>query len=376
MDQAFFDEQTQQSRIKSRIIIGYFIAWSRIIKGKWQGTIGYIDLFSGPGRYEDGTPSVPMLLLEEILKDPSLAKRMRLVFNDSNADNIAKLRENLKSIKGSELVFDRIKFLNKTIDANTWKDIQIDQTVPVFSFIDPFGYKGLTTLLINRLIESNGSDCVFFFNYNRINMALSSNTYFDDHLAMIFGVEGTQALKDKLSRVASDKREEIVVEALVDKLKENKARHVLSYKFYCKEMRRTSHYLIFVTKHDLGCRIMKGIMANQSYKDADGVATFELKDRTNFSSQSEQLNLFDRPLDGLCSELVQKFSGERINIGLLCTSITQDDSNQFVEKNVKDALRRLEEQGVVIVEGRIKTMTSTGVITMPDNAFAIFRERD
>ena len=105
MDQAFFDEQTQQSRIKSRIIVGYFIAWSRIIKNKWQGTIGYIDLFSGPGRYEDGTPSVPMLLVEEILKDPSLAKRMRLVFNDSDADNIAKLRELLAANPGKKLAF-------------------------------------------------------------------------------------------------------------------------------------------------------------------------------------------------------------------------------------------------------------------------------
>ena len=117
-------------------------------------------------------------------------------------------------------------------------------------------------------------------------------------------------------------------------------------------------------------------MAQKSYKDADGVATFELKDKTNFSSQCEQLNLFERPLDGLYKDLALKMAGKRVNIGVLCALITQDDSNQFIEKNVKDALRRLEEQGEVRIEGRIKNMTSSGVATMPDTAYAIFRERE
>jgi three-Cys-motif partner protein len=39
-------------------------------------------------------------------------------------------------------------------------------------FIDPWGYKRLPLLLIVSMLKSWGCDCIFFFNYNRVNMGL------------------------------------------------------------------------------------------------------------------------------------------------------------------------------------------------------------
>jgi three-Cys-motif partner protein len=58
--------------------------------------------------------------------------------------------------------------------------------VPSFSFIAPFGYKGLSLGLVQAAIKSWGCDCVFFFNYNRINAGIT-NPVVDTHIKALFG---------------------------------------------------------------------------------------------------------------------------------------------------------------------------------------------
>ena len=65
VDNQFFEESREQSQIKARIVAKYFWAWANVIIGatRAQTHIAYVDLFSGPGRYEDGTLSTPLLVL-------------------------------------------------------------------------------------------------------------------------------------------------------------------------------------------------------------------------------------------------------------------------------------------------------------------------
>ena len=44
----FFEESTEQSRIKAAIVRDYFWAWAKIILKKQRGPIAYVDLFAGP----------------------------------------------------------------------------------------------------------------------------------------------------------------------------------------------------------------------------------------------------------------------------------------------------------------------------------------
>jgi len=58
VDNNFFDESREQSQIKARIVTKYFWAWAKVISPSTRARgnrIAYIDLFAGPGRYEDGT---------------------------------------------------------------------------------------------------------------------------------------------------------------------------------------------------------------------------------------------------------------------------------------------------------------------------------
>jgi hypothetical protein len=81
----FFEERSDQSEIKARIVQKYFFAWARVIipsAKKGDGKIAYIDLYAGPGRYKDGAASTPLLVLEKATEDKDLSQMLVSMFND------------------------------------------------------------------------------------------------------------------------------------------------------------------------------------------------------------------------------------------------------------------------------------------------------
>ena len=76
LEKSFFLKQEEHSKIKSEIVTKYFCAWSNVMLGyqskrlpKISKRIAYVDLYSGPGRYEDGSPSTPLMILEKIVEN-------------------------------------------------------------------------------------------------------------------------------------------------------------------------------------------------------------------------------------------------------------------------------------------------------------------
>lgn len=369
-NEVFFSDQTEQSATKAHIVSSYFTAWSRVIK-KWGSKMAYIDLFCGPGRYGDNNPSAPLQIIQSTLADPLLTKNMMFLFNDCDPANIRSLQQEISALDAANQL-KRIDYFTETIDIDSYKRLHIPPNVPVLSFVDPFGYKGLTKELIDLLIANSGSDCIFFFNYNRINMALSSNTKFDEHLIGIFGEERTNVLKTELATLSPAQREPVVINALIESLTESKGNFVLPFKFYSAEMLRTSHFIVFVTKNPVACKIMKQIMYSNSAKDNDGVATFSFEDSKNFSDIFTQLSLFDGPIKTLETNLIKKNHGKYITVLDLCNEVDCDFTNQFVGKNVKDVLRNLEMAGLITVVSGRKVKSRNGILNMPDNAIIYF----
>lgn len=190
---------------------------------------------------------------------------------------------------------------------------------------------------------------------------------------MLFGETRTVALKKQLENLHPEQREPIVLNALVEALREGKSNYVLPFKFYSSEMARTSHFIIFVTKHPIACKIMKQIMYSNSAKDSDGVATFSFKDSHNFVAEFDQLTMFDCPLQMLKESFMEKYRHQNVPVAIICDSVDCDFSNYFVGKNAKDALRQLEAEGKIeVISGR-KQKYRKGQLTMPDTAMIQFR---
>lgn len=348
-DNVFFDEQKQQSLIKARIIEKYFWAWAKVITSTVKKSpsskkvVAYIDLFAGPGRYKDGSTSTPLKVLETAIADDSLRDMLVSIFNDADAANVDSLRTAISSIPGVERLKHPPQIINQEVGDNIVKTFQSNKLVPTLFFVDPWGYKGLSLELINSVVKNWGCDCIFFFNYNRINMGLS-NKAVENHMNALFGKDRADQVRKKLNTLAPADRELTIVEAICEALEEMGGKYVLPFCFKNESGARTSHHLVFVSKHIKGYEIMKDIMAGESSNNNQGVGTFEYN-----PANEEQPLLFalSRPLDELEFDLLTAFPAK---------TMTRDDiyeghhvGTRYVKKNYNAALQNLESQGKVTV---------------------------
>src|SRR2546422_1953779 len=266
VDTSFFDESREQSQIKSRIVAKYFWAWAKVIisTAKVRGKrIAYMDLFAGPGRYSDGTPSTPVIVLQRAIKDADLRAMLVTLFNDKDAANAQSLREIIDAIPGTDKLKYRPRVENEEVGQKIVETFREMRLIPTLLFVDPWGYKGLSLGLINSVLQNWGCDCVFFFNYNRINPGLN-NDVVREHMNDLFGEERADAIREKLGDLKPDEREELIIEVLSQALKELGATYVLPFTFKNEQSTRTKHHLIFSSKNFKGYEIMKGIMAKES----------------------------------------------------------------------------------------------------------------
>ena len=345
---SFFDEQKEQSLIKARIVEKYFWVWAKVIiptakKLASQPRIAYIDLFAGAGRYKDGSKSTPIKVLEAAIADPDMRNMLVSIFNDADTENVNSLQQAIDEIPDIQSLKYRPQILNNEVGDNVVKTFQERKLVPTLFFVDPWGYKGLSLQLINSVVKDWGCDCLFFFNYNRINMGLSNNAV-KEHMNALFGEAHADQIREKLKDLSPQERELTVVEAICESLKEMGGRYVLPFRFRHETGNRTSHHLIFVSKHVKGYEIMKDIMAKESSEQRQGVASFEYNPAT-----LEQPLLFDlvRPLDDLEGMLLDEFAGQTLTRKEIYEQ--HHVGKPYVSTNYRISLINLEAKGKITV---------------------------
>lgn len=349
MDQSFFDESHEQSDVKRMIVTEYFKIWSAIMLNNVKAwgkqydtdTLAYIDLFSGPGKYKDGTSSTPLLILEKALGSPELTKCLITLFNDKDKSNIEALKLAINNVSNIANLKYAPRFYNLEVNDDFIPILnEISKKTPTLLFVDPWGYKGLSLRLIEAVVKHWGSDCILFFNYNRINAAIN-NPSVEQHVSQLFGSERLEELKIRIRNLSSDDREYEILETLANAFKNMGAKYVLPFRFVSGSQSRTSHHLIFITKNFLGYDKMKEIMADQSSQIEEGVSFLE------FNPLYRGQMTFFRPLSTLKEELVEYFTGKTLTIDKIYKA--HSENTPYIRKNYRDALLQLE------AEGKIKT---------------------
>jgi three-Cys-motif partner protein len=221
-DQSFFDEATEKSLIKSAIVKQYFWAWAKVmlplVSKRPDGRIAYIDLFAGPGLYKDGTKSTPLLVLESAIADPKMRERLVTIFNDGAAENAENLGNAVRTCSGIETLKYQPRVASVQVGQEIAHLLASVDLVPTFLFIDPWGYKGVSLSLIGSVLRNWGSDCVVFFNYNCINMALN-NEAVEPHMNDLFGSKRADDLRRVVSGLSPLQREATVVEHFTQALR-------------------------------------------------------------------------------------------------------------------------------------------------------------
>ncbi len=369
----FFDETTEQSEVKTKIVSKYFWAWAKVIiptAKRKRNRIAYIDLFAGPGRYKDGTKSTPLLVLEQAIADDDMREMLITVFNDKNAGNTRSLQKAIDSLPGIETLRNKPAVRNEEVGEKIVRMFEEMQQIPTLFFVDPWGYKGLSLRLVNSVLKNWGCDCIFFFNYNRINMGLE-NDLVKEHMDALFGEARAVTLRRELQKLDPSQRELLIVEELTQALKEMGGEYPLPFRFKSDTGKRTSHHLIFVTKNFKGYEIMKEIMAKESTSVEQGVANFEYNPADARYPTLFELN---RPLDDLETLLIQEFSGKTKTVEEIYKS--HSVGTPYIKRNYKDILIAMEEKGKVVANPpAANRRKQKGKVSMADSVRITFTPR-
>lgn len=360
---AFFDEPEEQSLVKAEIVVSYFDAWSRIMASRSSADrIGYFDFYAGPGRYATGHKSTPLLILEKAINSDHLPSRLVTVFNDANPKYAGALEDEIGALPGVQTLRHKPRVYIGEVDDELARQLEGIRTIPALSFVDPWGYKGLSLDLIHAVVKDWGCEVVFFFNYNRINMGID-NPIVQHHMEALFGKQRLAALRATVATLNPSEREISVHEAIEDALKELGASYPLPFKFKRPDG-RLSHSICFVSKHRLGYGIMKDIMAGRGLIDEDGVPLFE-----HMLSGGTQLRLGrQRPFLALSSELLKTFAGQTLSVGDIYER--HNVGTRFIKRNYKDVLKQMEQNGQIVCDsGEIRrrpgTLADRILITFP-----------
>ena len=337
----FFQKPREGSLIKQKIVTDYFVAYNRVM-APGNKKVGYADLFAGPGFYTDGNDikhkSIPILICEAVIANPLFREKVHLWFNEGDPNYYAQLNTAIDSFPGIEQFRYKPKVDNKVLDAS-WALKLGKLRVPTLVFLDPCGYKGLSLKLITSVLGGFGNDCIFFFNYSRINMKLDleiMNRSLDD----FFEPERARGLRAKIQGRSADEREAIIMDAVESAIREVGA---IPVRFgFNSDNGRRSHYLMFGSKNKKAAGMMKAIRKSASSEIVEGVGSGEHDPHAGEGSGSLFKGLYE-----VETRLLSVFAGQEIRFGAL---LEREAQTGYTETNYRDAILRLEQDNTVAVD--------------------------
>lgn len=353
----FFEKQTISSRIKASIVSEYFPSYCNIIVRKYAPkSLRYIDLFAGPGIYEDGNASTPILIARHCKNDESLRTNVKMIFNDNLYSNA--LKQNFVNEFPEGTFAKRPHFgkstvgesdeITKFIVANTHNEDQMND-YPSLLFIDPFGYKGIETKVLAQFLKNWGNEIFLFVNTKRIHPALE-NEKFEGLMQDLFPTTLQKVKHDRRYVSTVPERLNLIINSLGDEYQSLVGGKIYytAFKFQEEDVDATSHYILHLTKGSRGYDLIK-----TTYNDFanvgtvfDGVNTYTF-DAKKFENPVNEL--FDYKLmniEKLKVELYSLFQDKKLTANDLFEK--HHTSGLYSRYHYTEALRGLVNDGKVI----------------------------
>jgi three-Cys-motif partner protein len=345
----FFEKQTISSRIKASIVSEYFPSYCKIIVRKYQPQeIRYIDLFAGPGAYEDGNISTPILIGHHCKNDQFLNGIVKMIFNDNTYSEILERNFNREFPPGT--FTKKPHFGRSTVGENqAITDFLTKSThdgdhnkCPSLLFIDPFGYKGIETKVLSEFLKNWGNEIFLFVNTKRIHPALE-NEKFDALMKDLFPTTLDKVRNDRRFKSSVSERLNLIIQCLGNEYESllNKKIYYTAFKFQEEDSDATSHYILHLTKGSRGYDLIK-----TTYNDFanvgtvfDGINTYTFDAKKFEKPAIELFDLSSINIDKLKDEIFEAFKGTKISAHDLFEK--HHVNSLYSRKHYTEALRRL-----------------------------------
>jgi three-Cys-motif partner protein len=368
VEEGFFDDAPRDSsRVKRQIVTEYFDYYMRVMARNGK-IAGYVDLFAGPGIYGHGEESIPIMICKQVVSNSRLRASVKLWFNEGDPINYGKLKNNVDALPDIASLTYAPRVTAHVISDDFAPRLSGMRT-PSFIFADPCGYKGLSLRLIASALKPFGNDCIFFLNYNRINMKISYTTM-NDSINAFFEVARAEQVRKEIHPIElPHEREQVILNAVTRALEEEAGAYCLTFGFRTREGGGTSHHLVYATKHVRALIQMKRIYTKASSDKSDGVGSLDYDPR---DSEPRTMSLFS-PLEEVRQRLAQVFAGRTLTFDQL---ILEEAHTRFTDTAYRNALLDLEAESRVTLNppaeqrrfqpgGQRRSLPGTTSITFP-----------
>jgi len=315
--EAFYNNQTENSRVKANIVAKYFPQYAKIIDRANQKSIWYLDLFCGKGQYDDGNFSTPYLITQCCIDDPLLKSKVKLIFNDmyfgEDCKRLLQKSFNLNEFKRKvafrslEVGVDRKirEYLSSPVNK------KVKNPNPTLMFYDPFGYKAIETTVLSKFMEHWGNEIFLFFNIKRIGAAVK-NDKFDKLMRELFPSNFDRLKSDRKYRSSVQDRLQLIIENIDDEFRKSikGSLYMTAFRFMEEDNSATSHYVLHLTKGIKGRELIKQVYSEYDNIGANlesGTYTFDSK---RMGSSEVLLDFGDINAQTLANKIFEKYQGQ------------------------------------------------------------------
>lgn len=360
--------------MKADIVAKFVIAWAKVFLTSKTGRplatqAAYIDFFSGPGTYDDGKESTPLLIARKVIDVKPLSDGLRMFFNDATPALVQSLEQEMKGLPGYSKLRYPPQFSNEEASIELIENLHLSSEVPQFFFLDQFGYSDVKPNMIKRIFQARRCDCAFFFRTSRV-LAAVTNKSAEPAMLNLFGRARLDVLRTGFRTIPCDK-EALVLNALKEVARESGAPYFQAFPFWIRHTGSSKHHLIYLGKHERGLGIMKDIMSKSSSSDESGVPVI------GFAEGAWTPSLFESdPIDDLVRELLQTFDQTRLKVGEIFTRHHPSNS-RFLLKHYQEAIRRMEADEQVRCEPpESERPKRNGRVTMSETVTVSFQRKE
>ena len=331
----------EQTLGKHLVLREYLNGWFPIL-GRWNSRIVFIDGFSGPGQYrggESGSPIIALDCIEQHKHSGNLGQTETVCIfieeSDDRADYLRSLLDQRDKVEGIATSVLNGPFDDHMTQMLDYIDEQNLRFAPAFVMIDPFGVKGSSMMLIERILANEQSECFISFMYEPIRR-FHTQPEFESHLTELFG---TEDWKWCLTMAESGEKKRFLHELFRSSLKSRGARYVVPFELW--RGGRHVYTLYFATKHEKGCNLMK-----QAIWKVVPDGSFEFRGHNQLQGV-----LFGPEVDTspLATQLKEKFGSKPTPIEEIERFVMTDETVFHISHLRQRTLRPLEKDGRIEV---------------------------
>jgi len=351
-----------QTDMKHRILRLYLDPWiKKLSSSNSVSKLVFIDGFAGPGIYPDDTTGSPLVVMNKI--DRVLSKtavdgnidEFKCIFVEDDDDTYEQLERNVTEHEAQ--VDHRIEPRCIPGEFEEWAtefmgEYKQGHPPPTLIFVDPFGYSGLPFELLSELFQLREKSLELLITFMSGKMA----QWMDDpnHQKAITETLGLDHWRQHFDDdMPKDRRAQVFSQLYQAQWRrEADANFTFPFEMVEEGKRQTCYYLIHVTNHLDGLKVMKHTMFNAGANDQYAYlgpdhAGYE-DDQLSFTDFGSTDN-FDQQIRSFGDGLHDRYNGEKMRLEELLRLTL--DGNIFKVPDYRSAFEHLSKQDKLRIDG-------------------------